>query len=71
MTETVPQDTIDPVRLLLAAIKSNGEIIVKSDNYMSGSENDQKICMEVNEDGSLFRLTLVEGELNESRPDGE
>jgi hypothetical protein len=62
---------INLVRLLLASIQSNGNVSVKIEDYMSPELDKKSLFIEVNEEEKTFIISLVEGDQNESRPDGE
>lgn len=62
---------INLVRLLLASIQSNGNVSVKIEDYMSSELDKKSLFIEVNEEEKKFIISLVEGEQDESGPDGE
>ncbi len=62
---------INLVRLLLASIMTNGNVSVKIEDYMSQELDSKSLFIEVNEEEKTFIISLVEGDQNESRPDGE
>lgn len=62
---------INLVRLLLASIQSNGNVSVKIEDYMSPELDKKSLFIEVNEEEKTFIISLVEGDQNESGPDGK
>lgn len=62
MTEENKEISLDLIRLFVAAIQTNGEIIIESDIYSSPNVDNKRISLEISEDNKFMRVTLVDVE---------